>query len=142
MTNKEMVVRWFEEVWNKGNREAIDEMLPAGAVIHDGPVSIVGPEEFKSYFERFQGAFSEIHVTVEELVGEGDLVCYRFSVTMRHTGDSLGMPATGKQLNTTGMAMIRFDGGQFAECWQNWDMLGLLEQIREGERSKTYMASA
>ncbi len=86
-------------------------------------------------------AFSGIHVTPHEIISEGDLVCLRWSVKMRHTGDGLGMPATGKQLQASGMSMVRFANGRFAEAWQNWDMLGLMEQINSAGRWATYIAA-
>ncbi len=60
---KQTIVRWFEEVWNKGWRQAIDEMLPPDCLIHDGSTSLKGPEEFKKYFDLMRSAFSEIKVT-------------------------------------------------------------------------------
>jgi steroid delta-isomerase-like uncharacterized protein len=138
---KAMVVRWFEEVWNKGRREVIDEMFPPEFVLHDGGTVSKGPDAFKPFYDRMRMSFSDIKVTPDEAVSEGDLVCLRWSVTMRHTGDGLGMPATGKQLHTTGMTMVRFANGRFSEAWQNWDMMRLMEQIHDAPQAKTYIAA-
>ena len=137
---KEMLVRWFEEVWNQGRRETVDDLLAPDCVIHDGATSIRGPEAFKTFYDRMRGAFSEFHFSWSAALSEGDLTCLRWSVTMRHTGDALEIPATGKQVHTTGMSLVRFANGRFAEAWQNWDMLGIIEQIRGAERAPTYMA--
>jgi predicted ester cyclase len=99
---KDKIIRWFEEVWNQGRRETIDELLPPDCVIHDGVTEAKGPEDFKLFYDRMRRAFSDMHVTPAECLSEGDLVCLRWSVTMRHTGDGLGMPPTGKRLHTTG----------------------------------------
>jgi steroid delta-isomerase-like uncharacterized protein len=139
---KEVILRWFEEVWNQGRRQAIDELLPADCVVHEGEMSTKGPEEFKPFFDRMRSAFSDIHVSFHDFISEGDLACLRWSVTMKHSGDGLGMPATGKQVHTSGMSMIRFANGRFAEAWQNWDMLGLIEQIKGAAApAKVYMAA-
>jgi steroid delta-isomerase-like uncharacterized protein len=138
---KEMLVRWFKEVWNDGRAEAIDEMLPASCVIHDGDHSITGPREFKPFYNRLRTALSNIRVTPHEVISEGNLTCLRWSLFARHTGDGLGMPATGKEVHVAGMSMVRFENGKFAEAWQNWDMLGLLEQIRGAASSPTYLDS-
>src|SRR3977135_2540690 len=114
-----MIVRWFEEVWNKGRREVIDEMLPPEFVMHDGGTVSKGPDAFKPFYDRMRTSFSDIKVTPEEAVSEGDLVCLRWSFIMRHSGDGLGMPATGKKLHTTSMTMVRFANGQFSEGWQD-----------------------
>jgi len=136
---KQTIIRWFEEVWNKGRRQAIDEMLPPDCIIHDGGASLKGPEEFKKYFDLMRSAFSEIQVTPEEVISEGALVCLRWSVKMRHTGDGLGMPATGRNLQTTGVSIVRFTDGRFAEAWQNWDMMGVMQQIQQAEPAKLNM---
>ena len=139
--HKQTVIRWFEEVWNKGRRDAIDEMLPADCVIHDGEAAWRGPEEFKPFFDRMRASFSDIRVTSEHAIAEGDVVCLRWSVSMRHTGDGMGMPATDKEVSITGMSLVRFADGRFAECWQNWDMYGMMQQINEASKAKAYMTA-
>ena len=135
-------VRWFEEVWNKGRREAIAEMLLPDAVIHDAAKDGKGPEGFYPFFDRLQAACSNIRVNVEQTIVENDLVCVRWSCTMRHTGDGLGLPATGKPLKTTGISIVRVEGDKLVEGWQNWDMLGMMEQITGGGKSATYIAAS
>ena len=133
--------RWFEEVWNKGRREAIAEMLAPRAVLHEGDVDCVGPEGFYSLFDRLHAAFSDFRITVDDTLAEGDRVCVRWTCSCKHTGDGLGMPATGKMVHMTGISILRVAEGRLAEGWQNWDMLGLLEQIRGSERSGTYASA-
>ena len=137
--DKAMLVRWFEEVWNQGRLETIEEMLAADCIIHDGETATKGPDGFKTFYHRLRTVFSEIRVTPHDGVAEGDMACLRWSVTMRHAGDGLGMPATGKLIRATGISMVRFKDGRFAECWQNWDMLGAMEQIKAAERAAVYM---
>src|SRR5258708_50870 len=127
--NKAFAAQWFEKVWNQGKRDAIPEMLAADGVIYDGDQAVYGPEGFYSFFDRMHAAFSDIHITIEFTLAEGDTVCLRWSCSMRHTGDGLGLPATGKVVKTTGISIIRMANGKLAEGWQNWDMLGLIQQI-------------
>ena len=88
--NKALAKKWFEEVWNKRRREAIDEMLSPHAVIYEGSQIAKGPEGFRPFFDRMWEAFSDIKITVHETLAEGDMVCVRWSGTMRHTGHGLG----------------------------------------------------
>ena len=135
--------RWFEEVWNKGRREAIPEMLAADGVLHEGDADSVGPEGFYPFFDRLNATLSEIHVTVHDNIAEGDRLCVRWTATGKHTGNGLGIPATGKTVHMTGMSIIRVAGDKFVEAWQNWDMLGLIEQIRGVEEpSAAYVAAS
>jgi len=128
--NRDLAVRWFEEVWNKGRREAIAELMAADGVIHDGETVSRGPEGFYGFFDQMHGTFSDMHLKVEKTIAEGDLVCVRWSVVMKHTGPGLGVPPTGKAVKTTGISIVRAAHGKLVEAWQNWDMFGLLEQVK------------
>lgn len=140
--NRELAARWFEEVWNKRRREAIAELLADGAPIHDGGITVHGPAGFYAFFDRMADAFSDIHVTVEETIADGDKVCVRWSCALQHTGAGLGMPPTGKTLQTTGITIVRIAGGKLVEGWQNWDMLGLMQQIQDQRHAATYIGAA
>ena len=133
--------QWFEEVWNKGRRAAIAEMLAPAAVLHEGETDCVGPEGFYPFFDRLNAAFSEFRVTVHDTIAESDRVYVRWTCTCKHTGDALGMPATGKTVHATGISIIRIANGRMIEGWQNWDMLGMLEQIQGLRRSATYVTA-
>jgi len=132
--------RWFEEVWNKGRRDAIPEMLAPDAVIHDGALDSVGPEGFYPFFDRLNATLEGIHVTVHDTLAEGDRICVRWSCTGKHSGPGLGIPATGKTIHMTGVSIVRVAGGKAVEGWQNWDMLGMLEQLGVAGKAATYIA--
>jgi predicted ester cyclase len=80
-----------------------------------------------------------MHLRVEDTIAEGDKLCVRWECTCRHTGDGLGVAPTGKTVHTTGISIMRLAGTMFVEAWQNWDMLGLMEQIRDDGKSGTYI---
>ncbi len=131
--NKALVVRWFEEVWNKGRTEAIAEMLAADGIIHglsaEAGMPLRGPVEFKPFHEAFRGAFPEIQVTVEDLIAEGDKVAVRCSVRGRHTGNHLGIAASNAAVEFHGIGIVRIADGKIAEAWNNFDFLTMNQQI-------------
>jgi predicted ester cyclase len=139
--NKQLAKRWFEEVWNKGRREAIPEILAPDAEIRESGEIVKGPEGFYPFFDRMQAAFSEIHVTFQDAIAEADMVCLRWSCSMKHTGSGLGIAPTQKTLATTGMTMVRVANGRFVAGWQNWDMLGLMQQMKQEPMAPTYIAA-
>ena len=141
MTDLNIANRWFEEVWNKGRREAIAEMLTPETVIHDGPDSMRGPEGFYPFYDRIQATFTDMHVNVEQTIAQGDMLCVRWTSTMTHNGEGLGFPPTGKACKITGISIVHVEGDTIKEAWQNWDMLGLLEQIQEAPKASTYIAA-
>ena len=123
--------RWFEEVWNKGNLEAVDELMTADATMHglgEG-AGVNGSDAFKAFALRLRAAFPDMRVTVVETVEEGDMIASRWTATMTHAGDQLGIAPTGKRVGVTGMSMGRLRDGKLVEGWNNWDTMALMEQI-------------
>src|SRR5215212_4435935 len=119
--NASVIRRWFEEVWNKGREEAIDELFDEEGVAHgladETGSPLRGPEGFKPFFRRFREAFPGIEVVVEETVSEGDKVAARCTVRGRHEGDTLGFAATSRPVEFTGMTFARIRDGKIVEAW-------------------------
>ena len=87
MDNKTLTHMWFDEVWNKGRADAIDELFAKDCVAHGlGDGGVAGPEAFKVFHAQFCGAFPDININVEEVICEGDLTASRFSGTATHLG--------------------------------------------------------
>ncbi len=131
--NKDLVRRWFEEVWNNGRSDAIDEMLAPGCIVHglseDPKNPIRGLEGFKPFHETFRGAFPDTKVVLEDIIAEGDMVAVRCVVRGSHTGDHLGIPASNQSVTFTGMAMARIKDSKIVEAWNNFDFLQMNKQI-------------
>ena len=131
--NKQLVRRWFEEVWNKGRVEAVDEMLGANAIVHglsdDSGNPLIGPASFKPFHEKFREAFPDIIVKLDDLIAEGDKVAVRCSVQGKHQGRSLGFDATQAPVGFTGMVIVRIDEGKIIEAWNNFDFMKMYQQI-------------
>jgi steroid delta-isomerase-like uncharacterized protein len=130
--NVALMRRWFKEVWNEGKTQTIYELLSPDAIgigqLEDGS-QIRGAAEFLPLVERIRGAFPDINMTVEDAFGAEDKVVLRWSATMTHRGDHLGMPASGKRVRMTGITIARIADKKIIEGWDNWDQLGMLKQI-------------
>ena len=129
--NKAVVRRWFEEVWNNGRAEAIDEMFASHGSAHglSDDDAVIGPQEFKKFHATFRGAFPDIVVVVEDLIAEGDKVAARCSVRGKHTGDHLGIAATHMPIGFTGMTIVRIEDGKIVEAWNNFDFMSMNRQL-------------
>ena len=131
--NEAVIRRWFEEVWNQGREEAIDEMFAEEGVAHglaEGPGGdLRGPSDYKPFFRRFRGAFPEMEVVVEDTISEGDKVAARCTVRARHIGDTLGFAATGRSVEFTGIAVVRVAEGKIVEAWNNFDFMSMFRQL-------------
>ena len=132
---KAFIRRWFEEVWNKGREEAIDEMFAEDGIAHgladETGATLRGPAGFKPFFRNFRGAFPDIKVIVEDTVAEGDQVAARCTLRATHTGDNLGFAATHKPLDITGIAIVRVRDGKIVEAWNNFDFMGMSRQLQK-----------
>ena len=131
--NDALVRRWFEEVWNKGREEAVDEMFAeegvANGLVDESGEPLRGPSGFKPFFRKFREAFPEIEVTVEDTVSEGDKVAARCTVRGSHRGDTLGFAATNRPIEITGICIARINDGKIVEAWNNFDFMTMFQQL-------------
>ena len=130
--NIQLMNRWFQEVWNEGRTETVYELFSPDGIARgqnsaDGELR--GPQEFEGFVRKIHGSFSEMKLKVEDVFGAGDRVVLRWSAVMKHTGDALGLPATGRTVRSRGITIARIVDGKIVEGWDNWDQLGMLEQI-------------
>ena len=139
--NKAKIRRIIEEVANKGNMAVADEVIDKNYVYHgSGGQEYKGPEGFKQYMAAVRKAFPDVHMTIEDMVAEGDKVVN--SVRMKGTfkGEFMGMAPTGKQVDMSMVNVSRFAGNKEAEAWQYIDTLSMMQQLGaappEGQQAK------
>jgi steroid delta-isomerase-like uncharacterized protein len=123
--------RWYQEVWNERKEETIFELLDSNAEIHGhgkhGEV-IYGPKEFLGFVREIRRAFPDTTVAVEEVFGDGYKVVARWLASGTHTGEGLGH-ASGRSIRITGTSIAHFSNGKIVAAWDNWDRMGMMEQI-------------
>ena len=131
--NKALVQRWFDEVWNKGRADAIDELFDENGIAHglsDDPENpIKGPQNFRPFHTVFREPFPNMMIVVEDMVAEGDKVAARCSVRARHEGNFFGKDATDSPVDFTGIAIVRIYNGKIVEAWNNFDFMTLHRQV-------------
>jgi steroid delta-isomerase-like uncharacterized protein len=143
--NLTLIHRWFDEVWNRGRLETIHELMAPEfvGIGQSGPGEVIrGPREFQAFVEKLRGAFPDIHVTIEDAFEGGGRVAARWSATMTHNGDHLGLPATGKQIRITGISIGRIVDGKIVEGWDNWDQLSMMRDVGAMTESKVAQRAA
>jgi predicted ester cyclase len=125
---------WFEEVWNKRNFAAIDELWAPDKKAHGlagtdgGQVDTVAA--FKTFHKDFLSAFPDLHIHIEDTVSEGDKTVARLLVTGTHTGPGLRVAPVGKAVQFAGMCMARVKDGLVVESWNNFDFMSMYEQLK------------
>ena len=130
--NKQILRRWFEEVWNKGRAEVIEELFDEDGIAHglseDPSNPIKGPRNYRPFYEVLRKAFPNITIEIEDMVAEGDKVAARCSVRGKHEGELMGRAATQAPVEFTGMTIVRIDNGKIVEAWNNFDFMTMYKQ--------------
>ncbi|HEV3420631.1 MAG TPA: ester cyclase [Candidatus Acidoferrum sp.] len=131
--------RWFEEVWNQKNSDAVPELLAADCVMHgisETGGDVRGPEGFLALHAKLLNAFPDMQFTLDDCFGSGDKIVVRWTATMQHTGPGLGIGATGAEIKLRGMGIARIAEGKVQETWDNWDRMAMFEQIEAAVKAK------
>jgi predicted SnoaL-like aldol condensation-catalyzing enzyme len=128
MDGKELVQRIFDEVVNKGNLDAVDELMAEDYVDH-GPMGDMGRDAFKGLVGQYRAAVPDLHCEVSHVIAEGDTLGWLVRATGTHTGDQLGFPATNKSFDTLSANIGRVRDGQAVEHWAEQGMFAMLMQL-------------
>ena len=129
--NKAIVRRLFTELWNNGNLLVADELFAPNYAHYDPstPDFGRGPDSEKKRAALYRTAFPDLHLTIEDVIAEGETVMTRWSCRGTHKGDLNGIAPTGKHITITGLTVARVSNGKIVEGYVNWDALGLMQQL-------------
>jgi steroid delta-isomerase-like uncharacterized protein len=127
--NKMIARRIFEEMETQGNLNAADEVFSSDFVAHMPMGDMHGPASIKQFIISLQTGFPDLHSTVEDQVAEDDRVMTRFRASGTHQGEFMGVPASGNQMDISGIIVSRFANGKIVEQWGIPDLLSLMQQI-------------
>ena len=130
--NKALARRLIEQVYNDGNLEVIDEIVAEDYFHHDPTMPQEeghGREHLKEFTRMYRSAFPDLHVQIEDQVAEEDKVVVRWVANGTHEGDLMGVDPTGNRVTMAGMTIYRIDEGKIAETWDNYDAMGMMQQL-------------
>jgi steroid delta-isomerase-like uncharacterized protein len=135
MSTKDLkaLLRRFIEEWNKGKTATmaiIDEICAPNLVYHGSSGEDAhGLKAYKQFMGEFYDAFPDNHITLDDIVAEGDKVVTRYSLTGTHKGKYAGIPATNKKVTMSVIEIDRVAGGKIIEEWLRFDTLGMMQQL-------------
>jgi predicted ester cyclase len=128
--NKTVVKRFVTEYQNGRDDEVLSELVTPDVVDHStSPGMPPGIEGVKAFHDGFHAAFSGLQADIHQQVAEGDMVVTRKTFRGTHTGDFMGIPPTGRDIELGVIDIVRIRDGQIAEHWNQLDQLGLLRQL-------------
>lgn len=127
--NKAKMRQFYEEVVQNGNFARFDELASPNFVDHDpAPGQAPGAEGIKQFFTALRAALSDLRVSVEHMVAEGDKVAAHVSISGRHTSELVGIPPSGKEVVMRISDVVRIEDGKAVERWGVEDMSGFVSQ--------------
>lgn len=123
---RELRVRTFvEEVWNKRNYEAAQDLYAATYTngFGEGPAARIEP------IRRYHEAFPNLRIEVEEIIVCDETVVLRSTFLGTDTGGYVGRPPTGRAVEEWVVTIMHFDGEKVVREWVGADKLGLFIQL-------------
>ena len=127
-TNKATVRRYFEEVIGAGRADLIEEFMVEGIELH-GTGLPPGLSAIQQFVAVLDTAFPDRHLSIDDVLAEGDKVVVRTTMTGTHQGEMQGIPATGKPVTQPAITIFRLTNGKIAEGWYASDNLSMMQQL-------------
>ena len=130
---KALAMRVYDEVFNEGNLDLIDELLAEDFVEHEAiPGLPTDREAPKMFMNMARNAFPDFRMAVEEVLQDGNKVIVRARASGTHRGEFMGMAATGKTFEIPLIDIMEYDGDKTIGHWGVMDMAGMMEQLGVG----------
>jgi steroid delta-isomerase-like uncharacterized protein len=127
-SNRAVVIGLFAAVNNR-DLSVITELY-SGSIYHLPLIGELRGEALTQFFVSIFAAFPDIQRTVEDqLTDDINMVVTRWTATGTHQGQFMGIAPTGNRISMTGISIHRIFDGKIAEEWQEWDSLGLMQQL-------------
>jgi predicted ester cyclase len=128
--NKAITARFTEQFKNKHIVDSVDELFSPRASLHL-PLGeqAVGPDGQKEIGRTIFAAIPDVHVTIDNVMADGNFVAERHTARGTHKGEFLGVAATGKKIHWTENHLYRVEDGLIQEVWSEWSYQNLLAQL-------------
>lgn len=128
--NKARQARFILEYQNDRDDAVLDELVAEDIVDHAAmPGLPPGRAGIKAFHDAFHAAFSGLHADAHQMLAEDDMVVTRKTFHGTHSGDFMGIPATGRDVEIGVIDIVRYQDGRIVEHWNQLDQLGLLRQL-------------
>jgi predicted ester cyclase len=115
-------------------REVLGGAGPANAE------ELIASETLRQRVAAFRAAFPDLSVRTQLLIGDRPFVAVHLTGRGTHRGIFQGIPPTGRSWAASCSALYRIENGRVVDFWENWDLLGILEQLGGIKRAGTASA--
>jgi len=128
--NLKMYESTWDEIINQGNIDLINETnFDKNITLVASPGNVVGIEDFKAYYNNYVTGFSNVTFTIVDAFGQGDRIAKHWTFKGTHTGEFFGIPATGREVNVSGVTLVKMKDGKIAQEQDFFDNLEFMQQL-------------
>jgi steroid delta-isomerase-like uncharacterized protein len=129
--NKQLIERYFNEVWNKGNVDLLDELLSKEYINHTPsiPDPPKGPAGLKPIVLAIRKSFPDLHYEIKDIITTKDKVIARVVMTGTQTDTLFTLPPTGKRVEVNQINIEQLENGKIIAHWRVTDELALMKQL-------------
>jgi steroid delta-isomerase-like uncharacterized protein len=129
--NRIIIERYYNEAWNAGKLEVLDEIIDPNYVNHNPGIPNIarGPAGLKPIISALRIGFPDLGFEINDMVITEDKVAVRCTMHGTHLGDLFGMPPTGKKVSVNQMQIEYIKDGKIVEHWRQSDDMGMMKQL-------------
>lgn len=128
--NKTLARRVLNELFNQKNLRVLDELFTADCVSHAASLGFPGGVEgTKALYAEYIKAFPDMQYKIEDLIAEDDKVAIRHTTSGTHRGTFMGIPATGRRVQFSGISILHVTNGRIAGHWDMSNVLVVMQQL-------------
>jgi steroid delta-isomerase-like uncharacterized protein len=121
---------FIEKALNNGDTAFAREHIDPSFVEHNPmPGQKADINGFFEWLAMQKSAFPDTKITIDDIFGQGDMVCIRSTMTGTNTGEMMGQPATGKSVNVEGIDIIKIKDGKMTDHWGQIDAMKMMQQL-------------
>jgi len=141
MNITDLVRRFYEQIWNRGDKVMIPEILHEGVTFRGSLGQTKrGHDGFAQYVDFVRDALAEYQCEIQEIVCDGSKVFAKVLFSGVHRKEFLGYPPSFKRVQWLGAALFTFDGDKISDLWVLGDLDVLREQL-SGKAERTPRSS-
>jgi steroid delta-isomerase-like uncharacterized protein len=128
--NKRVALDFIDRLFVHGDPQAIDELTSDTFTAHTFGPQPVGRDFLRQALPRVAAGITDPEFRIEDVIAEGDRVAVRLTTSATHTGDFMGMPASGNRYSISEIHIFRIRDGRVSEHWHEFDKSALLAQLK------------
>ena len=138
--NKEIARRFYEECWNQGKLERLEQFISKDCRYHDPvfPSLAPGVDSLKRHITMCRSAFPDLRFSLDDMIAERDEVVVHWTAHGTQEGQFLGVAATRKIASVSGTSIYRIKNQKMVEQFVDWNLLTLLEQLGAATAPKVH----